>query len=214
MRVAVYAAPGLRPEDGELAARVRELADAFLARTVAARRYGYHATLKAPFRLRDGLTLEGDLVPAVAALAADSGPVVVPAVAPASMGGFWALTPHAPAPALHALADAVVTRLEPLRAELSADERARRRPERLAPRRRELLDRYGYPYVLDEFRFHLTLTDELAGAEHEAAGSELAAAFAPLLPADLPLSALLVFVEPEPGADFAVHSIHPLKEPR
>ena len=37
----------------------------------------------------------------------------------------------------------------------------RRRPETLSPRQRELLHRRGYPFVMEEFRFHPRLTGGL-----------------------------------------------------
>jgi hypothetical protein len=209
-RVAIYAAPGLAPSDGPVASTVRELAEKRIAQTIVAQRYGYHATLKAPFRLRDGLTLEGDLVPSIMDFCATHTAALVPSADIHRIGGFWALTPGAPAPALHALADDVVQAFDRFRAEPTEAEIARRNPEHLSARQRELLDRWGYPYVFDEFRFHITLTDELIGEQLHTAGAELHAEFAPHLGADLPISVLALFVEPEPGADFVVHSLHPL----
>jgi 2'-5' RNA ligase len=47
------------------------------------------------------------------------------------------------------------------RAPLSSEDRARRKPEKLTERQRNYLDRWGYPYVMEEFRFHMTLTGRL-----------------------------------------------------
>ncbi|MES2169227.1 MAG: DUF1045 domain-containing protein [Actinomycetota bacterium] len=209
-RCAIYVAPGLPPWDGPVASAVRERADARIARTVSARRYGYHATLKAPFRLHHGLSIDDDLVPAVAEFAAARRAVTVPAADIRSIGSFWAIMPGAPAPELHALSDQVVSEFDRFRARPSDAEIARRHPELLTERQRELLERWGYPYVFDEFRFHITLTDELPERKLESVGADLRAEFAAYLGADLPVSALVVFVEPEPGAEFFVHSIHPL----
>ena len=103
--------------------------------------------------------------------------------------------------------------LDSLRAPLTAAERAARRPERLTRRQRDLLDAWGYPYVLDEFRFHLTLTDDLDGPAGAAAGERLAGEFAEVLGADVPVGRLVTVVEPAPGADFEVLSVHPLSAP-
>ena len=43
------------------------------------------------------------------------------------------------------------------RAPLSAGDRERRVSAGLTPLQMELLDRWGYPYVLDQFQFHMTL---------------------------------------------------------
>src|SRR5262249_55850996 len=47
------------------------------------------------------------------------------------------------------------------RAPLTDADRARRHPSRLTPRQRDYLERWGYPYVMEEFRFHMTLTGRL-----------------------------------------------------
>ena len=71
-------------------------------------------------------------------------------------------------------------RLDPFRAPLTPSERARRRPEDLDPRRRALLDRWGYPHVFEAFRFHMTLTGRLADDAREAWRARLAASWPPL----------------------------------
>lgn len=232
MRYAVYAVPGTRPGDAvgaDLAAR----AEAWLGRSAAgrdvtpvefpglprrrideftrsARRYGFHGTLKAPFRLAPGR--EGDELEAgVADLAAARDAVAVPALGLSRIGPFLALTPGAPAPALDALAADVVTRLDGLRAPATAADIARRDPDSLTPRQRDLLHEWGYPYVLDEFRFHLTLTDPLPYEVRPGIESALRSHVHDLLGADIPLDALAVFVEPAPGEPFTVRSIHPLR---
>jgi hypothetical protein len=125
-----------------------------------ARVYGFHATLKAPMRFAPGIG-EGDLLAAVRRLAAGHPPVTVGELTVATLGRFLALVPVAPPPALGLLAAECVAALDPLRAPLTEAERAKRRPERLSPRGRALLERWGYPHVFEEFRFHMTLTDAL-----------------------------------------------------
>ncbi len=128
--------------------------------TAGARVYGFHATLKAPMRLAAGVT-EAALLAGAERLAAAHPPVEVGALAVAALGRFLALVPVAPPPALGLLAAECVAAFEPLRAPLNEAERAKRRPERLSPRARALLDAWGYPHVFEEFRFHMTLTDAL-----------------------------------------------------
>jgi Protein of unknown function (DUF1045) len=76
----------------------------------------------------------------------------------AEIGVFAALVAKSPPPALAALAGDVLRTLDPLRAPLTEDDRKRRLPETLSPRQRRYLDQWGYPFVFEEFRFHMTLT--------------------------------------------------------
>ncbi len=171
--------------------------------TADARRYGFHATLKAPFRLAKGAT-EADLAGAVAILAREFAPFDLPlrmAQIPASPGyAFVALRPRERSAALERLEAAVVRRLDRFRAPLSAQELAKRGPDRLTPRQREYLDAWGYPYVLDEFRLHFTLSGAVAEADGLAAAleREWLKAAATVFRVD----ALTLFVEPTTGADF------------
>lgn len=163
-----------------------------------ARRYGFHGTLKAPFRLAEGAR-EADLAAAAEALA---GPALPVALAVSDDLGFPALRPAAPAPALDALAARCVRDLDRLRAPPTPDELARRKPERLSPRQRELLSRWGYPYVLDEFRFHMTLGARATEpARHAAFMRAAGQTFAGILAEPAPLT-IALFVEPERGAPF------------
>jgi putative phosphonate metabolism protein len=145
--------------------------------TAGARVYGFHATLKAPLRLAAGIA-EADLVAAARDLAAAHPPVAVGPLTVAALGPFLALVPEAPPPDLGLLAAECVAALDPFRAPLTEAERAKRRPERLDPRGRALLDRWGYPYVFEAFRFHMTLTDALPEAERGAWHRRLSEAYA------------------------------------
>ena len=143
------------------------------AATATPRKYGFHATLKAPFRLAEGARAE-DLAAAVAALVAQLRPVPLDGLALTRIGPFLALTPQGDDGPLNALAAQVVEGLDPFRAPLTEAEMARRNPDRLTPRQRALLDAWGYPYVLDEFRFHMTLTGALDPATLDAVTAQLA----------------------------------------
>lgn len=171
-------------------------------RTAEPRRYGFHATLKAPFRLAEGVDFPA-LCAATRALAARLEPVSLPGLRLADLHGFLALVPEGDPAALNALAAEVVVALDPLRAPLTQAEIARRHPERLSPRQRALLDRHGYPFVLDEFVFHLTLSDPLPdpGALRPAAEAH----FAPHLPRPFVVDALCVFGQAEGGAFHLLH---------
>jgi putative phosphonate metabolism protein len=129
------------------------------------RKYGFHATLKAPFALAPG-----ESESALAAACADFSrmPRTIPVIAPVvhSISGFIAVVPARPSDELVQFAADCVGAFDPFRASLTPEDRARRKPERLTPRQRDYLDRWGYPYVMEEFRFHMTLTGRLEDARH------------------------------------------------
>jgi putative phosphonate metabolism protein len=232
-RFAIYAAPGIGPDGDGVSAALREKAERWIGRsvtghpvtpgvpagwsrsavdaiTVDARRYGFHATLKAPFRLAEGRTPE-ELDAAVARFAAGHAGVVVPRLSLARLGGFFALVPGTEAAELHALADEVVTSFDCFRAPAAEAETARRNQTALTPRQRDLLNAWGYPYVLDEFRFHLTLTDRIARSRRPEVERALHGWFGALFGATLPVAALALFTETEPGAPFTLRAVHPLQ---
>ena len=130
--------------------------------TADARGYGFHATLKPPFRL------QGDVQAALQAardFAARTAAFALPPLQITDLDGFLALREAEPCPPLQALADGAVTALDPHRAPTTEAEIARRKPEKLSPRQREYLASWGYPYVFAEWRFHMTLTRRLMPAE-------------------------------------------------
>ncbi|WP_439371496.1 DUF1045 domain-containing protein [Bradyrhizobium sp. DASA03120] len=124
------------------------------------RKYGFHATLKAPMALASGKT-EAGLMAACAAFAGKARPVPVIRPVVDAISGFIAVIPTEPVEALQELAADCVRNFDAYRAPLTAEERARRKPEKLSERQREYLARWGYPYVMEEFRFHMTLTGRL-----------------------------------------------------
>ena len=198
-RFAIYFAPA---RDSRLAER----AEAWLAQpelealTVSARRYGFHATLKAPMGLAPGVA-RAQLEAALAEFAGRSAAVEL-ALAPRLLGGFVALTAEPQPQAVTDFAADVVVAFEPLRAPLGAAETARRLGAPLSARQIELVERYGYPYVLDEFLFHMTLTDYLAEAQRAAMQARAVAWFADALATPVTLDRLVLFHEAEPGAAF------------
>ena len=166
------------------------------------RRYGFHATLKAPFRLSGGHTAD-DLMARLKALAATLKPVALGPLQVVTLGDFVALTPATAPDELAALAAACVTGLDDLRASLSQADLTRRRATQLDERERELLQLYGYPYVLERFRFHLTLSGPVQPAIAQRVMQAVAEPVAQLnLAAPLLLDRLCLFVEPAPGQPF------------
>jgi len=171
------------------------------ARPVAApRRYGFHGTLRAPMALADGTDLSA-VDEAVANLAARSRPFDV-TLTLGNLDGFLALTPVDRQESLRTLHEAVLMATEPMRRPLSDADRARRLSAPLTERQRHNLDRWGYPYVMDDFRFHMTLTERLPTSERAAVEADLLRRFAPVLDHPLRVDCLALFHEPEPGADF------------
>jgi len=132
--------------------------------TASPRMYGFHATLKPPFRLAQGYTGQ-QLKQAVQELAGQTPAFVLPQLELGSLDGFLALRALCTDQRLTALADACVTELDHFRAAPSADELAQRRAAGLSARQEQLLVEFGYPYVLDQFRFHMTLTERLPPAQ-------------------------------------------------
>jgi putative phosphonate metabolism protein len=130
------------------------------------RKYGFHATLKAPLSLVDRKS-EAELLAACVDFARAVRPIPVIKPVVGSISGFIAVVPAEPSDQLQQLAADCVSAFDGFRAPLTAEDRARRRPDMLSPRQRDYLDRWGYPYVMEEFRFHMTLTGRLDAARRE-----------------------------------------------
>ncbi|MFT7059823.1 MAG: putative phosphonate metabolism protein [Pseudorhodobacter sp.] len=172
--------------------------------TAVPRKYGFHGTIKPPFRLADGVSFT-DLDEAVAGMASGLKPVAFPALQIINLHGFLALVPQGDPAALQALAGEVVRVLDPYRATLTETEIARRRPERLTPRQRDLLATYGYPYVMEELRFHLTLSGPLSDAEVPVVTQAAAQHFAQTLPQPFRLGDLSLCGEDDQGRFHLLH---------
>lgn len=165
-------------------------------------RYGFHATLKAPFRLDGGHTAE-DLMARLRALAATLQPVALGPMQALVLGNFVALVPEHPAEALSTLAATCVTELDDLRAPLTPADLARRGVDQLDAREQELLQRYGYPYVLERFRLHFSLSGPVSTVTAQRVLQAVAEPVARLnATTPLVLDRLCVFVEPTPGQPF------------
>ena len=169
------------------------------------RRYGFHATLKAPFRLRLDLDV-ADLTDCLAEFARkfapfDAGELVVGAIPTGDGRAFVALKPEDGLKELRSFEGSVVRTLDSLRAPLALGDRERRQPARLTPRQAYYLDAWGYPYVLDEFRPHFTLTNAIAGADRVARLLQQEFRLRVASPA-LRVDALTLFGESAPGGEF------------
>ncbi len=178
----------------------------------SARRYGFHATIKAPMALAEGLT-QAALEESVRRYGPNAPAIEIGKLEVASIDGFIALIPERQSEALTGFAADVVEAFDHFRAPLTAAEREKRvRNGHLSPRQIELLERFGYPYVMEEFRFHMTLTDRLVDSDR----AEIMAAardwFAPSLDRSYMLDRIAIYREPSPGAPFVRVGDFPLTE--
>lgn len=151
--------------------------------------YGFHATIKAPFRLATGHS-EEQLRAAFVAMCADLKPARSEGLHLSRIGRFLALTLNGDDSGIKVLAANVVQTLDPFRAPLTKQEIARRNPARLSDIQRANLMEWGYPHVMENFQFHATLTGPLKAAT---AAPVLAAAeqhFSPVLPAPIHIAHL------------------------
>lgn len=172
--------------------------------TATPRKYGLHATMKPPMRLAKVYTL-ADLEAACAALAATQAPVTLEGLQLARLGRFLALRPVGDESALNALAAACVRDLDPFRAPAPEAELARRRANGLSPTQEQNLVTWGYPYVLDQFRFHITLTGKLPKPELPSVEAALQAHLIPLLPAPFVIADLALMGEDAEGKFHLIH---------
>ena len=176
--------------------------------TAAARRYGFHATLMAPFTLSPDES-EGELMTALDIFCETMPPVVVQRLELRRLDGFFALMPEEQGPDLSGLARDVVIAFDRFRAPLGESERERREAAGLSPSQLRNLLRWGYPYVFEDFRFHMTLTGRVDEAEAARVHRAIEEHFGPVLEEPVEIASLALFLEPEPGAPFAVRSFHP-----
>ncbi len=169
--------------------------DEFDRATASPLRYGFHGTLKPPFRLTDGTTYE-ELRDAVCGLAAQSTVLELGFFKLKRLGRFLALVPEEKSLALQDLAGGCVKSLDAFRAPASATEKHRRRKAGLSPRQDAYLLQWGYPYVLKEFRFHLTLTGSLEDPDLARMENHVSGVLAPVLREPVTLSDLCIFGDP------------------
>lgn len=195
--------PARPPAEGFAPQRLDEL-------TAEPRRYGFHGTLKPPMALAPGRS-EADLLAACAGFAASRTAFEAPPPRLAALGRFLALVPSAPSPELDALAADCVRAFDALRAPLTARELDRRRASGLSDRQDRHLRDWGYPYVMEEFRFHMTLTGGLDAAERERLAVILERLTAPLSVEPLPVDAVALFVQREHGAPFRILARFPFR---
>ena len=194
-RVSQPVVEGLPPE------RLHEL-------TAGPRHYGFHATLKAPFTPVEGLEASA-LLGDVEAFAASRRPIRV-RLEVGELEGFLALVPAEPAPALDRLAADCVREFDRHRAPPDDADRKGRDQGQLSEAERQHLERWGYPYVLDRFRFHMTLTGPDDEPERGRIKAMLQGALAPHLAEPVAVDNLALFTQTHRVAPFRVVARFPL----
>lgn len=166
--------------------------------------YGFHATMKPPMRLKDG-AVEDDLVAALDAFAREQAPVEAGKLIVRELGAFIALVPEAPCAPLNRLADACVSAFDGFRAQMTEQELSKRLTPGLTDRHIEHLYRWGYPYVFEDFRFHMTLTGSLPVQKRTSTFKFLCKKFEQLPEAaSLTVDRLVISKQAAPGAPFVI----------
>jgi len=166
--------------------------------TATPRRYGLHATIVPPFHLAGAQTAQ-TLLDGVIRVCDATRPVTLDGLEIAAMGRFLALVPSGDTGAADALAADTLRALDRFRAPLGETELARRRKPTLTPQQDANLTRWGYPHVMSEFRFHITLTGKRPGSELAMLKQVLDRHLLPVVPRPFPVEALSLMGEDAQG---------------
>jgi len=178
--------------------------------TESPRRYGFHATLKPPFRLAEGFCF-ADLQAALREFAAAHDRFEAPPLMVNRLGHFLALTLVEPSDTFRAVADDCVREFDKFRATVTDEELQQRLHNGLSQREREHILRWGYPYVFDTWKFHMSLTGSLAARDLSVFEEHLRERFSAVTSQRVPVGSICIFHEPEPGAPFRVVDCVPLR---
>ncbi|MCC6914499.1 MAG: DUF1045 domain-containing protein [Rhodospirillaceae bacterium] len=163
--------------------------------TESPRRYGFHGTLKPPFELNVANRAEG-LLAAARVFARSRSPIELPPLELAVIGKFIALTPVAESAALERLAAACVRAFEGFRTPLSTQQEEDYKLNKLTVHQEQMLEHWGYPYVMEEFRFHISLTDRIDDdGERDAVMGLLTKLAQPILGQPLRIRDIVVFAQ-------------------
>lgn len=177
--------------------------------TSTPRGYGFHATLKAPMRLKEGIE-ETQFLGAVERYASSARPAVIENAIVGAIGPFLAIIPQTQSAEVTEFAGDVVKAFEEFRAPLRPEEVEKRKKNGLTARQQTYLEHYGYPYIFDDFRFHMTLTGALPENRQDHVKEIATAYFSDLLPGRLAINRLVIFKQDEAGARFHIIAEFPL----
>ncbi len=169
--------------------------------TDSPRRYGFHATLKPPFRLADDASFE-DLQAALREFALRHHSFYAPHLALGALGRFLALTLSAASEDFSNLAADSVSEFDRFRAPATEEETTQRLRGSLTVREREHVLQWGYPYVFDTWKFHMSLTSSMHTESLSLFEPYLRERFTPACEKPLFVDSVCIFHEPYPGALF------------
>ncbi len=203
---------GRDPETGDVLSRpaISGLTGAeIMAVTTSPSRYGFHGTLKPPFALPSGMN-RSDLEAAVSRLCTTITPVTCGPLFLKTIGRFLALVPTDPVVELTDLAATLVRELDDFRQPEDEVAMNKRRAVGLSDRQEAYLVRWGYPYVMDEFRFHLTLTNKLSDDQIDPFKVALSGLIAPLCQEPFTVREVCLFGDPGDQKPFRLLKRFPL----
>ncbi|MFZ8942178.1 MAG: DUF1045 domain-containing protein, partial [Gemmobacter sp.] len=125
------------------------------------------------------------------------------------IGRFLALVPQGDTTALGSLAASANVVLDAFRAPLSEAEFTRKNAPYLTDQQRIYLKTYGYPHIMEYFRFHITLTGALDPAAAAAAEADLGPRVAPFVGRPFAIGAIWHCAEAPDGRfhDIARHAL-------
>ena len=167
------------------------------------RKYGFHATVKPPFSLASNST-QDDLHDAFQTFCASVSPATGSTLKISRLGRFLAMTQDVQSNEVTELAASTVSHFDKFRAPLSDQDIAKRRQRRLTPQQDALMLRWGYPYVMQEFKFHMTLTGPLAPNEIDAIEHDANTRFQEFIGQPLKIASLALLGEDSDSGRFHV----------
>ena len=183
----------------------------YSAQTSNPRQYGFHATLKPPFRLKQGESLV-ELDQALQNFSQQTSAFECEPLSIQQLGQFLSLCPPKPCQKLNKLAEQCVKTFDRFRAPLNQVEIKKRKPEQLSEPQKKYLEQWGYPFVCDEFQFHMTLSDKLRNPELEEISNYLKNRFSTVLGKPLVINQLCLCQQSDNNNRFRIIKQYPLLE--
>ena len=122
-------------------------------------KYGFHATLKAPFRLKRNVKTK-NFYDVISHIAAQHSRFKIKGLKIVYSKKFTFITSRKPNKLLINLENDLVKHLDTFRAELNKTEIKKRIPDSLTFKQNKYLKEWGYPFVFDQFKFHMTLMNQ------------------------------------------------------
>jgi hypothetical protein len=177
--------------------------------TAVPRRYGFHGALKAPFHLASDIS-EAQLLREMMRFSGTIQPFSIPRIEVARLGNYYSLVPSIPCENVHYLASAIVQHFDRFRAPLSEADIERSDPDGLSAAQFANLHRWGNPYVMDEFRFHMPITGPVNHSDMPRMEQAVRSIFDPVLCEPMTISNIALMIEEGMGGPFRVHSLHPM----